>query len=39
MLHILITYKWYNDHKLGRENGKWVADYLIYDAKKPNYIT
>lgn len=39
MLHILVTYKWYNEQKLVRENGKWEADYLIYDTKKPQYIT
>lgn len=38
VLHILTTYKCYNEHKLGRENGKWEADYLIYNAKKSNYL-
>lgn len=38
VLHILTTHKCYNEHKLGRENGKWEADYLIYNAKKSNYL-
>lgn len=38
MSHILIPQKWYNEQRLGRENGKREADYLIYGAKKPEHI-